>query len=727
MMSRLFVVATCLAYTLPVAAQQSIRGFPAHTLQAQVQREERARAVPHADTLREQLRILSQEPHHAGSPGSRRVAEHLLARFRSYGLDARIETFEALLPFPVSRTLRMIAPDTFTASLAEPAIAEDRDSGDDGQLPTYNAFSPDGDVTGEVVYVNYGTPEDYAVLDSLGIEVRGRIVIARYGRSWRGIKPKVAAERGAIACIIYSDPRDDGYFVGDVYPEGPMRPWAGVQRGSVMDMPTYPGDPQSPGWASEPGARKIPREEVTTFSPIPVLPISYADALPLLRALRGPVVPESWRGALPITYHVGPGPARARLALSFDWSVRPVYNVVARIPGARWPDQWIVHGNHHDAWVNGAEDPISGMVALGETGRALGQLLRTGWRPARTIILAGWDAEEWGLIGSVEWAEKYAAELRQNAVAYLNSDSNNRGWLSAGGSHSLQTFVREVARDVQDPTREQSVLAALLERQAQTNPPASTPPGEPPPDTSADARFTISALGSGSDYTAFLDHLGLASLNLSYGGEGQAGIYHSIYDSYDHYTRFMDTTFVYGVAESQTLTTAILRLADAPVLPFEFGAVARTYGRYLDEIESEAKKQQSTQSLDLSAVRSAVEAIAGASARFETALTAALQLDDATLRRRTRELADANRIVYQTERALTDRAGLEHREWFKHLIYAPGFYTGYGVKTMPGIREAVEDRPDAAVAQREAARVATALQQYAAEIAKAAEALERLR
>jgi N-acetylated-alpha-linked acidic dipeptidase len=725
----LLLMAACLVFSgaNDLSAQQPIRGFPSQMLEAQRAREQRAFAVPNADTLREQMRILSEEPHHAGSPGSLRVAEHILQRFRSYGLDAKIERFEALLPVPVTRSLEMIAPSAFTASLAEPRIPQDKDSGDAGQLPTYNAYSPDGDVTGDVVYVNYGTPEDYAVLDSLGIDVRGRIVLARYGRSWRGIKPKVAAERGALATIIYSDPRDDGFFVGDVYPAGPLRNENGVQRGSVMDMPTYPGDPQSPGWASEAGARKVPIEQVRTFSPIPVLPISYGDALPLLRALQGPVVPESWRGALGTTYHHGPGPARVRVSLKFDWTVRPVYNVIARVPGSRWPEQWIVYGNHHDAWVNGAEDPISGMVALGETARSIGQLLKTGWRPARTIVFAAWDAEEWGLIGSTEWAEKYAAELKESAVVYLNSDTNNRGWLSAAGSHSLQTFVREVARDIQDPPRGKSVLAALLERRARQAPARDTAEDESAPDTSVAARFTIDALGSGSDYTAFLDHLGLAALNLSYGGDAQAGIYHSIYDSFDHYTRFMDTTFVYGVAEAQTLAAAILRLADAPVLPFEFGAVAKTYGGYVDQIERGAKAKEATKTLDLAAVRAAVARVQQASARYESALSAALALGAATLDRRGRELAAINKTLYQTERALTDTAGLEHREWFKHLIYAPGFYTGYGVKTMPGIREAVEDRPDAAVAQREAARVATALERYAAEVTRAAEALERLR
>jgi N-acetylated-alpha-linked acidic dipeptidase len=699
----------------PATAQQTLRGFPSPLLPAQHQREQLARSIPNADTLRAQMRILSAEPHHAGSPGSLRVAERILERFRSYGLDARIERFEALLPMPVSRTLQLIAPDTFTASLKEPVLPEDRDSGDEGQLPTYNAYSPDGDVTADVVFVNYGLPEDYAVLDSLGIEVRGKIVLAKYGRSWRGIKPKVAAERGALATILYSDPRDDGFFVSDIYPAGPMRNWSGVQRGSVMDMPTYPGDPQSPGWASETGARKVPIDQVTIFSPIPVLPISYGDALPILRSLGGPLAPESWRGALPVTYHIGPGPSRVRLTLRFDWQVRPVYNVIARVNGSRWPDQWIVYGNHHDAWVNGAEDPISGMVALGETARAIGNLLKTGWRPARTLVFAAWDAEEWGLIGSTEWAEKHADELKEKAVAYLNSDTNNRGWLAASGSHSLETFVREIARDIHDPGRGQSVLDTHMQRAAR-----SLPAGE------ETARFTIAALGAGSDYTAFLDHLGLASLHLNYGGEAQAGIYHSVYDSFEHYTRFMDTTFAYGVAEAQTMATAILRLADAPILPFEFGSVVTTYGEYVDQIEKGAREKTAMRALDLAGVRAALDRLRAAASRYEAAYTAAIALDARTMERNARTLADINRTLYRTERALTDSAGLENRPWFRHLIYAPGYYTGYGVKTMPGIREAVEDRPDAAVAQREAARVAEAIDRYAAEVARAAEGLEVL-
>lgn len=693
---------------------QSIRGFPGSWTDGQRARERSAWAVPNADTLREQLRMLSEEPHHAGAAGSKRVADQLLARFQSYGLDARLERFEALMPYPTSRTLEMLAPVRWTARLLEPEIREDKDSGDPDQLPTFNAYSPDGDVTGDVVYVNYGTPEDYAVLDSLGISVRGRIVLARYGRSWRGIKPKVAAERGAIATLIYSDPRDDGFFAGDVYPVGPMRNENGVQRGSVMDMPRYPGDPMSPGWGSVEGARKLAMDEIITFSPIPVMPISYADALPILENLGGPVAPQSFRGSLPTTYHFGPGPARVHVALRFDWQVRPIWNVVATVPGSRWPDQWIIFGNHHDAWVNGAEDPLSGMVSLGEMARSIGALLRTGWRPARTLVFIGWDAEEWGLLGSTEWAEHHADELREKAVAYINSDTNNRGWLQAAGSHSLETFVREIARDVRDPDSNGSVLEVLAARGRATG----------------DTAFALAALGSGSDYTAFLDHVGLPSLNLSYGGGAQAGIYHSIYDSFDHYRRFMDTTFAYGVTEARTLATAALRLADAPILPFDFGPVARTYGRYVDEIESAARANTATSALDLGVVRQALGHVDEAARAWESAYQRAMErlagLDARALGSLAAQLAQINRLLYQSEQRLTEESGLPERPWFRHLIYAPGFYTGYGVKTMPGIREAVEDVPNLSVATREAARVAGALERYAAQVRQAAEQLATL-
>ena len=703
------------------AAPAGVRGFPQAVLADELARESALRAVPNADTLRALQMVLSAVPHEAGTERSHHVAETILARFRSFGLDARIEQFEALMPRPVSRSLELLAPEHYTAELREPPLPDDPTSGQSDQLPTFNAYSPDGDVTGDLVFVNYGVPEDYRVLDSLGISVRGKIVIAKYGQSWRGIKPKVAAEHGAIGCLIYSDPRDDGYFVDDVYPQGPMRPWQGVQRGSVMDMPTYPGDPLSPGWASEPGSRRLPIAQAQTLARIPVLPISYGDALPLLRNLAGPVAPEAWRGALPITYHVGPGPGRARLAVRFDWSTRPLYDVVATMRGGLYPDQWVIYGNHHDAWVNGGNDPIAGQISLDETARALGSLLKTGWRPARTIVLAAWDGEEWGLLGSTEWAEKHAEELRSKAAVYFNGDTNARGWLGASGSHSLEEFLRQVARDVPDPSGKGSALEVAQQHRREQRP-RGRQAGGPDEGTPRDTAFSIGALGSGSDYTAFIDHLAVPSLDVRYGGATHDGIYHSIYDSYTFYRRFLDSSFTAEVAQAQTLGTAILRMADAPVLPFEFHGVARTYGRYADDIGRLATRNDTTKGLDLAQLKGAIARLDSAATRYESALAPLDGVTPAQLAARRAALGRVNQILFGTERALADTAGLPRRPWFEHLLYAPGFYTGYGVKTMPGIREAVEQHQPVE-AQAEAARVTAAMLRMAAAVDRAAQEL----
>ena len=458
-----------------------------------------------------------------------------------------------------------------------------------------------------------------------------------------------------------------------------------------------------------PGGRRLTQAEATTLMKIPVLPIGYGDALPLLRSLQGPVAPEAWRGALAITYHIGAGAARVHLVTKFDWKVRPLYDVIAIVRGATWPDQWVIYGNHHDAWVNGAEDPISGQAALNESARAISALMKTGWRPARTIVFASWDGEEWGLLGSTEWAEAHAEELRSKAVVYYNSDTNDAGWLEVNGSHALERFVMEVARDVPDPKVRKSALAARLDHQRAAR------------DTASDTTFTIGALGSGSDYTAFIDHLGVPALDIRYGGAAHSGIYHSIYDSYTFYERFLDTGYVYGVTEAQTMATAILRMVEAPVLPYEFRAAARTYHKYADEIGKLAQGNDTTKGLDLSAVRAALQQLDTAAAVWERSSAA---VDSASgLERRAAALAQVNHLLALTEQALADSAGLPRRPWFRHLLYAPGAYTGYGVKTMPGIREAVEARRSAE-AQAEAARVAQALNRYAGAIRAAAEALD---
>jgi len=708
------------ALTVTVASQeQRLRGFTRDQVTDERQHEQAFRAIPSADNLRNYMRTISAEPHHAGSPGSMKVATYVLGQFKAWGLDARIEQFQALMPTPVERVVELLEPERYTAVLKEPAIPEAPDSGDANQPPPFNAYSADGDVTAEVVYVNFGVPADYEELTKQGIDVKGRIVIARYGGSWRGIKPKVASEHGAVGCIIYSDPRDDGYFKGDVYPKGPYRPEQGVQRGSVMDMPLYPGDPLTPGWASEKGGRQLPRSDAKTLVTIPVLPISSGDALPILRNLAGPVAPESWRGALPITYHLGAGPAKVHLKLAFDWQVRPLYDVVARIEGTRFPDEWIVYGNHHDAWVNGASDPTSGNVALMETARAFSELLKQGWRPKRTIILASWDGEEWGLLGSTEWAEKHAAELRDKAVAYINSDSNSKGWLNASGSHSLQALVSAVAQEVRDPKTDGTVLDALEKHQLEE---AKT--DEDKKKISARTGIELGALGSGSDYTVFIDHLNVASLNMGYGGDGGGGVYHSIYDSFAWYTRFGDPDFAYGVALAQTVGTTIMRLADAAVLPFQFTDYATTIGRYIDELEK-LRQERSGTMVDLKPLREANARLAAAARDYEKALDGLAGVSSAALVSKKDQLASLNRLIYTSERRLGYEKGLPRRDWFTHLIYAPGFYTGYGVKTLPGIREGIEERTWSD-AEAYVPITAAAISAMAAQVTQAAQALTAL-
>ncbi len=672
---------------VPAADSQpapGLHGFSAPHAVQQREIEQRFRAIPKPENLREYMRVITADPHHAGSPGSRKVADYVLSQYKSFGLDARLEEFEALMPYPTERALELTAPERYVAQLKEPIVAEDPDSGDEGQLPTFNAYSADGDVTGDLVYVNYGTPEDYEQLAKLGVDVKGKIVIARYGKSWRGIKPKVAYEHGAVGCIIYSDPRDDGFYPGDTYPKGAYRPMQGVQRGSVMDMPIHPGDPLTPSRAADPGTvNTADRSSSDVILKIPVLPISYGDALPFLRNLAGPVAPADWRGSLPITYHVGAGPAKVHLKLTFEWKVRPLYDVIARIPGSTNPDEWVMHGNHHDAWVNGASDPTSGNVSLMETARGLGELLKSGWRPRRTIVLASWDGEEWGLLGSTEWAEKHAAELSKNAVAYINSDATGTGWLNASGSHSLQALVNEVMREIDDPKRAgKTLFTSSLDHEIEQE---KTELGRALLRKRGDK--PIAALGSGSDYTAFIDNLQIASLDFGFGGEGGGGVYHSVYDSFYWFTHFSDKDFAYGAALSRTIGTVILRLADADVLPFEFTATARTLRGYVDDIEKARKDIADAPPLDLGPIRAAIDRLDRAGAAYNKAANG-----DRATSLPADKLAELNRLLYTSERAFRHDAGLPRRPWFKHLAYAPGFYTGYGVKTLPGIREGIEQK-----------------------------------
>lgn len=721
----------------------SLRGFFPQHVQAERDLETRFKAMPDPARMRENMRLLSARPHHVGSAYDKTNAEWILGQFRSYGWDAHIENFDVLFPTPVERVVELIAPTTYRATLQETAVSGDPTSNQQAeQLPSYNAYSADGDVTGPLVFVNYGIPADYEELERRGISVKGAIVIAKYGGSWRGIKPKVAAEHGAVGCLIYSDPRDDGYAGGDVFPNGPMRPAQGVQRGSVEDMPVYPGDPLTPGVGATKDAKRLAISEAKTITKIPVLPISYGDAQPLLSALGGSIVPEAWRGGLPITYRYGPGQARVHLRVKSDWSLKTLYDVIAKLPGTTEADQWVIRGNHHDAWVNGAEDPISGLVAELEEARALGALYKQGWRPKRTIIYAAWDGEEPGLLGSTEWAETHADELRAHAVAYLNSDTNSRGYLGVAGSHSLEKFINGVARDIEDP--EAGVSSWKRNQMARIV--RGSPESRREARTREDLR--IGALGSGSDYSSFIDHLGVPSLNLGYGGEDDGGIYHSIYDDFYWFTHFSDTAFVYGRALAQTAGTAVLRLANADLLPFAFTNLAETVDGYVKDLQSlrdkraeqiternqaidedafrltsdprdpviAPKRQQAAPQLNFAPLLNAVDSLNHASTRYDRAYASAVAAGRASVAK------GVNERLLQAERALTSSEGLKGRPWYTHMLYAPGFYTGYGVKTVPGVREAIE-QGQWQEADREIVRAAAALEREASLVSGLADAL----
>ncbi|HTI12008.1 MAG TPA: transferrin receptor-like dimerization domain-containing protein [Puia sp.] len=675
--------------------------------------EEKFDSYLQAANLDSSMKTLSSHPHHVGSPGGKADADYIYQRFKSWGYDVQIETFYVLFPTPKERLLEMTGPTPYKAVLAEPALKEDATSGQTKeQLPTYNCWSPDGDVTADLVFVNYGIPEDYDRLERMGISVKGKIVLAKYGHSWRGIKPKVAQEHGAIGCIIYSDPKDDGYFEGDVYPKGAFKNEYGVQRGSVMDMPIYPGDPLTPGIGATKDAKRLDRNEVTTILKIPVLPISYHDAAPLLKALEGPVAPESWRGALPITYHVGPGKTKVHLRLAFNWDIKPINDIIAKLPGSQWPDEWVIRGNHHDGWVNGASDPLSGQAAMLEEARAVSELVKTGWKPKRTLVYCAWDGEEPGLLGSTEWVEYHAAELQQKAVVYINSDDIGRGFFGAEGSHALEPFINEVARDVIDPETQISIGDRKRSRDLVN----AAEGNKLKKELFQKKTFTIGALGSGSDFSPFLQHLGIPSFNLGFGGEDPGGDYHSIYDSYDDYRRFKDPGFQYGITLAKTAGRTTLRMADAPHLPFDFRSFYKTVNGYAGELSTLLDQMRENTSLTNQLLKENHYGYAGDPTlvllpppvkdevpylNFSPLQNALSRLEQATNR-----LADTlaksklpedkqdvvNKALYKGEQQLLSDNGLPRRPWYRHAIYAPGFYTGYGVKTLPGIREAIEQR-----------------------------------
>lgn len=674
------------------------------------------------------LKDFSSRPHHVGSPGGKIVADKIAALLKSWGYETEIETFYPLFPTPKTRLLEMISPGRYTARLVEPPVEGDATSAQTDGLPVYNSYSADGDVTGQLVYVNYGVPADYERLAKMGIDVKGKIVIARYFGSWRGIKPKVAAEHGAIGCIIYSDPKEDGYFNGDVYPKGGYRPPFSAQRGSVLDMPVYPGDPLTPGIGATKDAKRLAQKDAQTIMKIPVLPISYGDAEPLLRALGGPVAPSEWRGALPFTYHVGPGAATVHLKLEFDWKLTPAYDVIARMKGAERPEEWILRGNHHDGWVFGASDPLSGTVEMLEEARGIAELAKQGWRPKRSIVFCVWDGEEPSLLGSTEWTEQHAAELQQHAAVYINTDSTGRGFVELGGSHSLELFATQAARDVQDPAYQ---VSALERKQASQYARTGTKPAE----------FTIDPLGSGSDFTPFLQHLGIATLNFGFGGEEEYGVYHSQYDSYDHHVRFEDPDLQYAVTTAQLGGHMILRLANADVLPLRFENLSKTVAGYVKEVtklaDDEREKTERYNALAASgALRLASDPrktniaaapkqpvpfvnfapLQNAVAKLQTSVDAWSKLDTGKLS--PAQAGALDEILIKAEQTLLDDRGLPSRPWYRHLLYAPGLYTGYGVKTLPGVREAIEQR-DWPEAETQIGRVSSVINALATQIDRA--------
>lgn len=707
---------------------QKILGFKNAEKQIQIEKDFDAQLS--AKRAGENIKLLTATPHHIGSAGGKKVAQEILRIFTENGWDANIETYQVLFPTPIIRQLEIKGATNYTAVLKEYAVKEDQSSNQADQLPTYNAWSADGDVNAPLVFVNYGLPEDYITLAKYGIDVKGKIVIAKYGRSWRGIKPKVAQEHGAIGCLIYSDPIDDGYTAGDPYPIGAFKNEQTVQRGSIMDMVVYPGDPSTPNIGSVEGVKRIDHKDAENLLKIPVLPISYGDAIPLLKDMAGPVAPREWAGSLPFTYHIGPSKSLVHLKVLFDWKYRPAYNVIAKIKGAQFPDQWVIRGNHHDGWVNGASDPISGMASELEEAIAIGNMVKNGWRPKRTLVYCAWDGEEPGLLGSTEWVEDHAKELQAKAVAYINSDGNGRGFLGAEGSHAFAPMITEISQSVMDP---QTGVAVFERSKAQRATRASTPKAIK---EALDAKaYPLGAMGSGSDYSSFIQHLGVPSLNIGYGGENEGGEYHSIYDSYDNYIRFKDPGFPYSVALAQTSGRAALRLAEADILPFDFTNLHKTIKGYINELTVSVDQLREKAAVENELIsKKAYQLAADPSDRllvpttpiadvpfidFSSILNALTKLEKAAnnleqlkAQANTEKIISLNAKIFSAEQQLLTAAGLPRRSWFKHSLYAPGFYTGYGVKTVPGVREAIEQK-DWKEAKEQIIEVAAAINRLA--------------
>ena len=672
-MTRLTLLGATLTALTSLGAQQPtttvLPGYSPAAAIRQLDLESDAIRRPSPSTARAHSRALTREAHVAGTPAQARTRDYVVDQMRQWGIDTEVRTYEVWLPHPTSVRVWRVSPSAIELSLPEPPVPGDSQSALP-QYPTVNGYSGVGDVTGEVVYVNYGLIEDYAQLDSIGVDVRGRIVIARYGRSFRGIKAREAERHGAIALLIYSDPADDGYVRGDVYPEGPMRPPRGVQRGSVMNGA---GDPSTPGYAS---VRRAPRLDPARMPVprIPVVPISYGNAAELLRDLRGKDVPQTWQGGLPFRYHVGPGPVRARVAVADDRSTRgfkEIYNTLGTIRGSEFPDELIVIGAHRDAWNSGAVDNVSGTVSVLEAARAIAEQVREGKRPRRTIVFATWDAEEWGLIGSTEHVEEDSLRLMRGGVAYLNQDGVVSGsQFGGGGSPSLRATLRDVARRVPDP-RGGSVYerwraeGAGRRAAGDTTEPAM---GDP---------------GGGSDFAGFYNHLGIPHSDWGFGGPG--GIYHSHYDTFHWMSTFGDTGYVYHATTGRIGALMVLRLANAEILPHDYVEFARTMRRYLPALDRAIGDRRWSASVASAPLAAAIDRMERAATAFATARDSALTRGE--LRRETRERTNA--ALRDVERALTRPEGLRTRPWYRSLIYVADENNGYANMVFPSINEAI--------------------------------------
>lgn len=704
-----------LLWPLPLRLQPQegtpIRGFAPGRVAAQRQLEQKAQRIPSADAAERHLRILTAEPHMAGTDGSRRVAEYLRDQLRSFGFEAELVQYKVWLNQPKEVQLEMVTPEAKALGTQEDPFEWDKDTYNKSAIVGFNGYSPSGDVTAPVVYANYGLHEDYKRLEELGVSVAGKIALVRYGRSFRGVKTRIAEEHKAAGVVIYSDPADDGYVAGDIYPRGPYRPPSGIQRGSVYYGSNYSGDPLTPGVAAKDGAKRLDPAEAKSLPRTPTMPINYRDAGEILKHLGGPRVPREWQGGLPFTYHVGPGQAAVRMKLAMDYQLRPIYDVIGKLRG-QTDNEWVILGNHHDAWVFGAVDPSSGTASVLEAARALGELARGGWKPRRTILIAGWDAEEYGLIGSTEWVEDNLAELQRKAVAYVNMDSAVSGGAFGGsGTPSLKELVREVAREVADPKTGRSVYDVWKERaqRGEGRRRATPGAGSAPP---RDADVSLSNLGSGSDFTPFFQHAGIPSLDMGFSGE--YGVYHSVYDDFYWMKNFGDPQFLYHAAAARMAAVMLLRLAEADTLPFDYEAYAKEIAQYLEELGGAAKQQGGEGKLDLREVEAAARAFSASAGNAMKAVRGmqARNANDAV------QASVVNRALREVEQAFLS-PGLASRPWYRHSVYAPGTYTGYEVVLLPGVREAV-DKGDWDAARKEATALADSLRRAAAKLDDAA-------